>query len=51
MIFWLLTFALDAQKNRLIDTVLLRTHNVCFILNQIDMTINICVWCSKEPSH
>ena len=51
MIFWLLTFVLDAQKNRLIDTVLLRTHNVCFILNQIDMTINICVWCSKEPSH
>ena len=36
---------------RIIDTVLLRTHNVCFILNQIDMIINICVGCSKEPSH
>ena len=25
-----LTFVLDAQKNRLIETVLLSTHNICF---------------------
>ena len=24
------TFVLDAQKNRLIETVLLSTHNICF---------------------
>ena len=26
----ILTFALGAQKNRLIETVLLSTHNICF---------------------
>ena len=26
----ILTFVLDAQKNRLIETVLLSTHNICF---------------------
>ena len=25
-----LTYVLGAQKNRLIKTVLLRTHNICF---------------------
>ena len=25
-----LTYVLDAQKNRLIETVLLSTHNICF---------------------
>ena len=25
-----LTFVLNAQKNRLIETVLLSTHNICF---------------------
>ena len=25
-----LTFVLDAQKNRLIQTILLSTHNICF---------------------
>ena len=26
----ILTFVLDAKKNRLIETVLLSTHNICF---------------------
>ena len=31
-IFWpmILAYVLDAQKNRLIETVLLNTHNICF---------------------
>ena len=28
-IFFLLTYVFGAQKNRLIETVLLRTHNIC----------------------
>ena len=27
---YVLTYALGAQKNRLIETVLLSTHNICF---------------------
>ena len=29
-IFLVLTYVLSAQKNRLIETVLLSTHNICF---------------------
>ena len=30
----ILTCILDAQKNRLIETVLLSTHNICFVLEK-----------------
>ena len=35
-------YVLDAQKNHLIETLLLSTHNICF---------NICFGCSKEQYH
>ena len=41
------TYDVGAQKNRLIETVLLSTQNTCLIL----MRINICCGYTKEPSH
>ena len=36
----MLTFVLGAQKNCLIETVLLSTHNICFGLEIIELNFN-----------
>ena len=62
---YFLTYNLGAQKKRLIETVLLSTHNICFgweirklffcykLLTKVllSISLNMCFECSKELSH